>query len=664
MSFFSELKQRNVLRVAAAYAVTAWLLIQVAETVFPLFGFDETPARIVVVLMAVGFVPTLILAWIYEITPDGLKKEEDVDRRQHLRRVSGRKLDFAIIGVLVIAVGFLSYRQLIGQLYFPEVARLPQEITSPKPDARSIAVLRFANFGVETSFSNGLSEQLLNLLAGIGDLKVPSRQATWSLGDENLDTKRIAKALSVRFLLDGSVQQQEQQIRVTARLIEGSSGSQIWSETYEEILSADNFFNIQDAIASQVVEKLGVMISKDTASEVAERGTEDDDALQYYLTGREELTKPKTDGSMLAAVTAFEFAIAADPHFAEAHAGLCDAQLAWYVTYRSPRYFDAGEAACVRGLRINQNLGEVYAALGTLHRYGGQFDEAEKDLIKARQLLNDPALVLEELGRTYRAQNKLVLAEQAFNEAIAKDPANWSVYKSMANFLFRTGRYEAALPYYKQVTVMQRNSALAYTNIGSAFFMLGDFDNSTVAFRRSLELEPTHIAYNNFGNSLYYQGRFQESVDMYRKAIEVGEDDARVWGSLAASCEYASGEEQCSADAYARAIELINDSLTINPLDAESLAHLAAYLARTGENDEALQTLNRLDRLNWNDPDVPFFKASAYIALGDTRSALSELSQAVVMGYPRLLLAAEPDFISLRKDPEFRELVKEQLQPP
>ena len=214
-----------------------------------------------------------------------------------------------------------------------------------------------------------------------------------------------------------------------------------------------------------------------------------------------------------------------------------------------------------------------------------RFDHALTELLRARELLNDPALVLEELGRTYRARNNMVLAEQTFNEAIAKDPANWSVYKSMANFLFRTGRFEDALTYYKQVTVMQRDSAAAFSNIGAAFFMLGDFGNATVAWGRSLEIEPTHYAYMNVGNSLYYDGRFEESVDMYRQAIAFGADDARAWGSLGASCQYVPGEEQCSADAYAKAIELINESLAINPTNADLLARLSVYTARTGDHE-------------------------------------------------------------------------------
>jgi len=639
---WDELKGRNVVRVAIAYAAVSWLVLQLAQIVFETLRMPDWAMPAILFLLAAGFLIAVVIAWLFQVVPE--HKFRDSGRRGRLKMF----VDVGIIGILVIAVGMLSYRQFVDVPIFAEVDSLPSAMTSPEPAEKSIAVLRFASFGGDSLFGNGLGEHLLNLLARVGDLKVPSRQATWVLSDQNVDPIRIAKTLRVKYVLEGSVQQQNERIRVTAQLIDGVSGAHVWSEHYDEILSAENFFNIQDAIAQQVVQKLKATVSQKGTRQLATRRTENDDALIHYLAGRDALNRPKTDMSLTTAVQKFETAIGLDPRFAEAHAGLCEAHLAWYVTYRNVEYFDAAQEACMRALQIDNDVGEVYAALGSLHRYGGQYDLAEEELLRARELLNNPALVLEELGRTYRAQNKLVLAEQTFNEAIVVDPANWSVYKSMANFLFRTGRYQEALPYYKQVTVIQRDSAVAFSNIGSAFFMLGDFKNSTLAWQRSIDLEPTHFVYMNVGNSLYYQGNFQESVGMYRKAIELGAGDARAWGSLAASCHYVQGEEECSEVAYGKAIELIKESLAVNPLDANSLARLSAYLTQVGKLQEARATLARLDVLNWSEPDVPFFVAHTHLALGDPQAALSYLQQAVVIGYPRVLVAADPGFESIR----------------
>lgn len=654
-SLWNELKQRKVVRVAIAYAAISWLLLQVAQVIIDALQLPDWSLSVFLFVLGAGFLISVVVAWIFQVVPE----------REYAGIRSGSRLnqvvDLGIIGVLAIAVTLLFYRQFIDQELFPDVAQLPENVTFPQVDRNSVAVLRFASFGGNTAFSNGLGEHLLNLFARVGGLRVPSRQATWALSDRNLDPRAIASMLRVRYVLEGSVQQQDKKIRVTAQLIDGSTGDHVWSEQYDEQLTANNFFKIQDAIAQQVIDQFEVTLGDVAATEQAKAGTENDDALANYLKGREELDKPKTEASLTAAVSAFEESIRSDPHYAEAFAGLCEAHLAWYVTYRDTEYFDAAESACIRSLRIDRDLGEVYAALGSLHRYAGQYVEAESELLEARRLLDDPAIVLEELGRTYRAQHKLILAEQTFNAAIVKDPANWSVYKSMANFLYRTGRYAEALPYYKQVVVMQQDSATAFSNIGAAFFMLGDFESAVIAYRESLEIEPTYLAYMNFGNALFYDGRFDESIEMYLLAIELGEGDERNWGSLAASCEYVAGQQQCAADAYSRAIELINESLTINPADSASLSRLANYYSRIGEREAAQDAMARIAELSWNDPDVAFFLALTHISLGDTDAALREINKAVVMGYPVTLIVADPGFASISQEPEFINITRHEL---
>jgi len=652
---WNELKQRKVVRVAIAYAAISWLLLQVAQVIIEALKLPDWSLSVFLFVLGAGFLASVVVAWIFQVVPE--QEYAGIRTGPRLKQF----VDLAIIGVLAIVVSLLFYRQFIDQEVFPDVAQLPENVTFPQVDNNSVAVLRFASFGGNTTFSNGLGEQLLNLFARVGGLKVPSRQATWALSDRNLDPRAIASTLRVRYVLEGSVQQQDEEIRVIAQLIDGATGDHVWSEQYDEQLTANNFFKIQDAIAQQVIAQFAVTVGDDAATKQAKGVTENDDALANYLRGREELDKPKTGASLTAAVAAFEESIRSDPHFAEAFAGLCEAHLAWYVTYRDTEYFDAAESACIRGLRIDKDLGEVYAALGSLHRYAGQYEESESELIEARRLLDDPAIVLEELGRTYRAQNKLILAEQTFNAAIAKDPGNWSVYKSMANFLFRTGRYAEALPYYKQVVVMQQDNATAFSNIGAAFFMLGNFENATIAYRESLEIEPTYLAYMNFGNALFYDGSFEESIEMYLLAIELGEDDDRNWGSLAASCENVAGQQQCVADAYSRAIELINESLTINPTDAALLSRLANYYSRIGEREAAQEAMARIAELSWDDPDVAFFLALTHISLGDTGAALREINKAVVMGFPVTLIVADPGFASISQEPRFINITRIEL---
>lgn len=655
-SLWEELKQRKVVRVAIAYAALSWLLLQVADVITDALSLPEWSLSVLLFVLGLGFLVSVVIAWIYQVVPE----RNAADTRAGARL--SQLVDLGIILVLAVGVSLLYYRQFVDKDIFPDVPVLPEDLVFPQADENSIAVLRFASFGADSTFSNGLGEHLLNLFARVGGLRVPSRQETWALSDQKLIPEVIARKLRVRYVLEGSVQQRDDQVRVIAQLIDGATGGHVWSDKFDTELTAGNFFRVQDEIAAQVIDRFGATIRQDFQQQRVNRGTTSDEALVHYLDGRDALHLPKTDESMTRAVAAFTAATTSDPHYAEAFAGLCEANLAWYVTYRDVDYFDAAELACIRGLRINRDLGEVYAALGSLHRYSGQYTESESELLEARRLLDDPAIVLEELGRTYRAQQKLILAEQTFNEAIVKDPSNWSVYKSMANFLYRTGRYAESLPYYKQVVVMQQDSAIAYSNIGAAFFMLGDFENASLAYRGSLDLEPTHFAYMNLANVLFYQGGFAESVAMYRRAIEMGAADARSWGSLAASCEYADGEQRCAIDAYSTAIELINESLAINPTDAYQLSKLANYYARTGDDDAALSAMAKVAELSWDDPDVPFFLALTHISLGDPVTALNEIKKAILMGYPAVLIAADPGFSSISENADFQNVVGIGLQ--
>ncbi len=274
MSLYEELKRRNVFRVGAAYAVVSWLLIQVAETIFPLFGFGDAPARVVVVTLAIGFVPALILSWIFEWTPDGLRKERDVERSGLIDPRSGKRLDRVIILGLTLALIYfavdefvldpqrearLAERQKIDMQRAREEGRSKALIES-YGDA-SIAVLAFENMSSDQEqeyFADGVSEEILNLLAAIPELRVISRSSAFTYKGRELPIPQIARELNVAHVLEGSVRKAGNQVRVTAQLIEGSADRHLWSKTWDRTL--DDIFAIQDEIAADVVSQLRISL--------------------------------------------------------------------------------------------------------------------------------------------------------------------------------------------------------------------------------------------------------------------------------------------------------------------------------------------------------------------------------------------------------------------
>lgn len=225
-SLFEELKRRNVIRVSAAYLVVAWLLIEVSDTIFPRLGLPDWSVTLVIALVALGFPLALFLAWAYELTPAGVKRTEEVPVAESVTRFTGRRLDFVIIGVLLLALGWFAWDR-----FGPSGGR-----AAAGAREASIAVLPFVDMSAEGDqqyFGDGLSEEILNLLAGIGDLKVSGRTSSFSFKGTNVSIPEIGRTLGVAHVLEGSVRRSGDQLRITAQLIEAETGFHLWSDTYD-----------------------------------------------------------------------------------------------------------------------------------------------------------------------------------------------------------------------------------------------------------------------------------------------------------------------------------------------------------------------------------------------------------------------------------------------
>ena len=307
-SVWGELKRRNVVRVAIAYAIVAWLLIEIVSTTFPILKLPEWTVTFMTVVLVIGFPVALIFAWAFELTPEGLKKEKDVDRSESITHATARKLDFTIIGVLVIAVGFL----LVDKFYFSEGSKVADEVIAT--ERVSIAVLPFVNMSDDPNneyFSEGISEEILNLLANVPELQVTSRSSAFSFKGQNVDIPTMAATLKVAHVLEGSVRKSGDQLRITAQLIRVANDSHLWSETYDRELR--NVFAIQDEIAAAVVDALQItLLGKEP------KATETNpEAYALYLQAQHFVRQVSAEGSRQAEKLLMQ-ALAIDPDFAPA----------------------------------------------------------------------------------------------------------------------------------------------------------------------------------------------------------------------------------------------------------------------------------------------------------------------------------------------------------
>jgi TolB-like protein len=439
MTFFAELKRRNVVRVGIAYVIVGWLLAQIAEFAADNFGAPDWVLKIFVVFVILGLPLALFFAWAFELTPEGIKLEKNVDRDESITPQTGRKLDFIIIAVMAIALIYMVADKFIGEPEIPEVTE------AAAPADKSIAVLPFVNMSDDKDyFADGLSEELLNLLAKIPDLKVAGRTSSFAFKGKNDDLRAIGDALGVSTVLEGSVRRSGVRLRITAQLINVEDGFHIWSETYDREMA--DVFDIQDDVAAAILAALNVYLT-DGRAPAAIRPTENIEAYELYLksvglaTGGEEDTEQ--------AIALLSQAIELDPGFAEAY------ELRGYIYFMvSISYMDGPTAFALafedanKALELNPDLirakvtrdstdaenytwlGEVEAvewglsktpqdelfidALAFSFNEAGYFREAESLLVKGIEL--NPlssifrvqyALTLNALGDTKRALEEL-----------------------------------------------------------------------------------------------------------------------------------------------------------------------------------------------------------------------------------------------------------------
>ncbi len=327
MSLLAELKRRNVVRVGVAYIVIGWVLAQVAEFAFENFGSPEWVLKTVVVLLLLGLPLALFFAWAFEMTPEGVKREKDIDRSKSITHATGRKLDFVIIGTLVIAVAYFVWERQTGveHIIAPERTSVAtvEEIPTGGPNVRSIAVLPFVNMSSDQEqewFSDGLTEEILNALARTPDLLVTARTSSFKFKGSTEDVRTIAKALGVAHILEGSVRRERDQLRVTAQLIRASDGFHLWSQNYDR--TPDEVIALQEEVAIEIATALQTAMDPTALAEMVSSGTSSVAAYNAYLQGLAFGASSLSTGDVyvfLGARDAFERAIELDPEFALAY---------------------------------------------------------------------------------------------------------------------------------------------------------------------------------------------------------------------------------------------------------------------------------------------------------------------------------------------------------
>ncbi|HSU86769.1 MAG TPA: hypothetical protein VLI42_08560, partial [Chthoniobacterales bacterium] len=377
-SFFAELKRRNVIRMAGLYLVGAWLLTQVASTILPMFGAPEWLPRTIVLLLAIGFVPALIFSWVFELTPQGLKRDEEVAPEQSIGPQTGRRMDRMIIVVLLLALGYLAFDKFaLGPRREAALARRSGGAPpAPEPNdsnsnAKSIAVLPFENLSEEKAnafFASGIQDEILTRLAKIGDLKVISRTSTQQYESKPESLTLIAQQLGVANILEGSVQKAGNQVHITVQLIKAATDAHLWAESYDREL--ENIFGVEGEVAGAIAEALRAKLTGSEKKALAAQPTQNPAAYAAYLRGLSIEQSQWSYAGWEKAAAAYMEAVQLDPGFALAWARLAGVRSLLYfngtnITKNSP---NSVKEPADRAMALQPELGEAWVAQGD-YRY-------------------------------------------------------------------------------------------------------------------------------------------------------------------------------------------------------------------------------------------------------------------------------------------------------
>ena len=557
MGFISELKRRNVIRMAGLYLVGAWLVVQVASTLLPMFDAPAWAPRAVVVALAVAFLPAMLFSWVYELTPEGLKRESEIDRSASITQGTGQRIEHLMVVLLAIALAYFAFDKFVLDERRAEAraAATAASVAQARKEGgaealvnsygdKSIAVLPFVNMSDDREqeyFADGVAEELLNQLAKVQGLRVIARTSSFSFKGKDADVATIASALQVAHLLEGSVRRSGNKLRISAKLIRAADGSELWSQTYDREMA--DIFAMQDDIAGAVTSELKLKLLGDGAGATVRNA----EAYALYLQGR-QLRFQRSREALEQSFALVKRALELDPNMAEAWA---DLSLVYVIQADTGLRSNAegyrlSREAAMKALALQPNLTAAHLQLAALSR--GEFD----------------------LGS----------AAQHASRAVATAPYDPGVLRGTGRIAVSLGRFDIAMPYALALVERDPQNPTAQAQLCVGYYYTGRFAESEAPCRRALELAPKYITGRDaLSDTLAAQGRYDEAL------AEAKQEEGTVWRLIALAKAYHYLGRKSESDAALA--ELIRSYATDAPFN------IAYVYAIRGEKDKAFEWLER-----------------------------------------------------------------------
>ena len=683
MSLFAELGRRNVFRVAFAYAVASWVLLQFVDVISQILELPSWAPKLILVFIVVGLVPALIFAWAFEMTPEGIKKESDVDRSGSITPQTGRKLNKVIIGSLVIAVALL--------LVDRQFSNPGQETSIAISDTeKSIAVLPFVNMSSDAEqefFSDGITEEILNSLASEKSLKVAGRTSSFAFKGQNDDLRRIGEALGVDHILEGSVRKVGTQVRITAQLIQVEDGFHLWSETYDRELT--DVFAIQDEIASEILKQLRSQLLADEDLVVVEAKRTNPVVYDLYLRAKQRIYTRK-GSEITIAMSELDKAIQLDPEYAPAFAqrGIAAMMMSdqQYGDIPDDEANRRGKRFVDRALSLDENLAEGWAALGL--NYSNTPAEAEYAIDHLTKALSiNPNLIdaANWLQIALKAVGDFEGALEIIVEIAERDPLYRPAFSNAMIMFNAFGKQDEAEALLQRIEAFDPSNPDLYTARAFNFIFSGRSGEGLQQMEMSRELDEMSgveavILSIGLTNTMQFERVLEEGSPFFKPyaLYEVGrQDEALEVAHAQASSGYPGNLFGLlnRSDRSKEVIDFLEERWpTLTTFAAENggdeygygiMADVALAYSRVGNQDrfnEAMLLVERhAARLDEQSIDNVFYsvnRAVGHALRGDTDEAIEHLQQAASRGWTTSGVPADlvPAFAVLADDPRFQEI--------
>jgi len=504
-SFFAELKRRNVYKVAVAYAVVAWLLIQAASILLPTFEAPPWVMKVLVLVMVLGFPAALIFSWAFEITPEGIKLESEIEPNKSIKRRTGRKIVAVTIALAVVAAGLFVYQLVRSDRRQGVEGGAPATPQSeglagarPSIPEKSIAVLPFDNLSRDPDnayFCEGVQDEILTRLAKVADLKVISRTSTQHFKSTPDNLPQIAKQLGVAHILEGSVQKAADQVRVNVQLINAMTDAHLWADTYDRKLT--DIFAVETEIAKTIAEALQAKLTGLEKTSMAKTPTVNPEAYELYLKGRFFWNK-RTGDDLRKSIEYLKQAIAKDPGYALAYAALADSYglLRFYGGASPAESVVPAEAAAKKALELDDSLAEAHASLGLIATEELEVNRGVNELERAIQLNPNYATAHHWLGLALATLRQSDRSVGELKRALELDPLSMIINADLSIIYLYAGRYDAAEAQARKTLEIDSRSFVAHYYLGAALQLTSRLKEAIPEFQKAVELnnDPYSIA--------------------------------------------------------------------------------------------------------------------------------------------------------------------------